>query len=293
MHTSSTHNFIREIGDKNSASMGISSQTVIRDHHSGMMLFEAESNSLRYALKAIERNALKKSEDIGELKYLLWQKNSEMVKLEISLQSAIEEKQKYRDYVTSSNETIHKMSDEKTALIVDVKKMQWTLNDTVAKIKALKSEKNAAIKKLNEQIKESEGEKNRLAEKYERLLAKQTDSGGFKLVTVGAPASKNQNSRKKQTVNKKTVQSIQQKTFVCEMGGCEKKFDKKKSFDRHMLRHKTQLICGECSFKFSQLADLKRHMLRHTGEKPFSCDLCSKTFAQKANLKQHLKVHHS
>lgn len=248
-----------------------------------MMLYEAEDTSLQYALHVMETSAIKSADDIGQLKSLLFQKTYEMADLEISLQDAIVEKRMYLDYVIS-------LHDERAALIADVKQMQWML----ARMKALKFEKNSSIKKLTMQIKKSEEEKIGLAMKYDRLLAKQTESADLddrSEVTAAAP--KSQESQIAQKGDGQTAQKITQKPIECEMADCKKKFVKIKSYHRHMLRHKTQLICGECSFIFSQLSDLKRHMLRHTGEKPFSCDLCSKAFSQKGNLKQHLKVRHN
>lgn len=293
MFTSATYNLIREIAKDKCVPCDKRLQTIFRTQQNGMMILEAEGESLQHALQAMKKQSDEKAEDIGKLKSLLLQKTSEMIDLETSIQGAMKENQNYRDYIASSNETIIKMSGEKTAMIVDIKKMQWTLNDTVAKIKALKSEKNAAIKELNMQIKNCEEEKIELANKYDRLLATQNDIVGLddhcEADAVRAPASKKHDSRLK---HEKNLQSVEREIFVCEKDGCNKKFDKKKSFDRHMLRHKTQIICNECSSAFSQLSDLKRHMLRHTGEKPFSCDFCPKTFAQKGNLKHHLKVHH-
>lgn len=244
------------------------------------MLFEAEDKSLQYASHTMETYAIKNVDDnIGQLKSLLFQKTYEMADLEISLQDATAEKQLFLDYVIA-------LHGERAALIVDMKKMQWML----ARMKALKFEKSSTIEKLNMQLKKSEEEKMALAIKYDRLLAKQNESAGFD--DLGASAPKNQELRTKQKDDGQNAQRVTQQPIVCEMAECKKRFDKKKSYHRHMLRHKTQLVCGECSFIFSQLSDLKRHMLRHTGEKPFSCDLCAKAFSQKGNLKQHLKVRH-
>lgn len=76
--------------------------------------------------------------------------------------------------------------------------------------------------------------------------------------------------------------------FVCK---CGKRYNKKRSYDKHMQRHKTQLICDLRQKIFKQIYDLKRHMLHHTGVKPFTCLICEKSFSQKSNLSQHLKIH--
>ena len=49
--------------------------------------------------------------------------------------------------------------------------------------------------------------------------------------------------------------------------------------------------CLICEKEFNNKSDFKRHLLIHTGEKSFQCEYCEKKFSKNHNLKQHLRIH--
>lgn len=162
------------------------------------------------------------------------------------------------------------------------------------------NEMYTANKKLQNRIENVETEKKEIERKYLNSLKSQPIfENDYSLITNEANSSENEGqidamlaisepSTSSAAKYKKVGIKPNEKVFVCE---CGKTYDKKRSFDKHMQRHKTKITCEICKKKFQQAHDLKRHMLHHTGLKQFKCDLCEKRFTQKCNLLQHLKVH--
>ncbi|ORZ01243.1 hypothetical protein BCR43DRAFT_453649 [Syncephalastrum racemosum] len=63
---------------------------------------------------------------------------------------------------------------------------------------------------------------------------------------------------------------------------------------QHDAQQKTH-VCPmpQCQRRFKRLEHLKRHMRIHTHERPFACNFpnCTKTFSRSDNLSQHMKTH--
>lgn len=250
---------------------------VIRSQQGQLLLLKAESSSLQFMVQCNKISSIKKEE-----------KNEKLV-------TELKDEIKSRDNsIALSHEVIHKLGAEKVSMMVDAVKVKYKLEDERQKVKKLKSEKKSLEKQLTSHIKNMEREKS----EYERLL-KLTQVNGKDIVRSSSQNRESKTPMKSvTTVNKNAkasrngnLVSNEHEIFTCSVENCGSSFRLKKSFQRHMLRHRTQIICEECLESFSQLSDLKRHMSRHTGEKPYLCEVCLSAFAQKSNLKQHMKIH--
>ncbi len=95
--------------------------------------------------------------------------------------------------------------------------------------------------------------------------------------------------REKKKNNKK---EIKENKFICNI--CNKEYNIKNSFQKHLLTHKNKkYICKDCNKRFSVNSKLKRHLLTHSDIKEFKCELCEAAFNLKYNLKVHMRVHNN
>lgn len=144
----------------------------------------------------------------------------------------------------------------------------------------------AKNKRLAEKIDNIQGEKCEVEKKYHELLSIQQN----KCVDIVVAGSSNGTTPLiKDEITGSVV--LNRPKFTCTVDNCGKTYEIKRSFNRHMQRHKTVFVCDVCKESFNQKSDLSRHMLRHTGAKPFSCPICLKKCAQKSNLTSHIKTH--
>jgi len=87
-----------------------------------------------------------------------------------------------------------------------------------------------------------------------------------------------------------------EKTFICTVENCGKRFLDQSKLRRHMLVHTGErpYKCELCNKRFSLDFNLRTHIRIHTGEKPYVCKFpgCSKRFTQSSNLAAHEKSHY-
>lgn len=101
-------------------------------------------------------------------------------------------------------------------------------------------------------------------------------------------------SEKKPSTKKKDDESEEGKIYECHHPMCEKVFNDKNSYRKHLIIHgEKQFVCQAegCGKKFLDNSKLKRHMLVHTGLKAYKCELCNKRFSLDFNLRTHLRIH--
>ena len=94
--------------------------------------------------------------------------------------------------------------------------------------------------------------------------------------------------------NKDREVSEEGKTYECKHPMCDKVFNDKSSYRKHLIIHgEKQFICQaeNCGKKFLDNSKLRRHMLVHTGTKAYKCELCNKRFSLDFNLRTHLRIH--
>ncbi|XP_073948487.1 uncharacterized protein [Choristoneura fumiferana] len=80
--------------------------------------------------------------------------------------------------------------------------------------------------------------------------------------------------------------------YIC--GVCSKSFETYKKFYLHQRLHNKTLLCPlhPCGKKFATKGDLEKHVRTHTGEKPYVCGFCKKGFAQRVSLRYHVVNRH-
>ncbi|KAI7874172.1 hypothetical protein K492DRAFT_103147, partial [Lichtheimia hyalospora FSU 10163] len=86
-----------------------------------------------------------------------------------------------------------------------------------------------------------------------------------------------------------------ERPFVCHFPGCGKSFKQHpwQRINKRIQQKSHMCPVMQCQRRFKRLEHLKRHMRIHTLERPFACTYpgCHKTFSRSDNLSQHIKTH--
>lgn len=95
----------------------------------------------------------------------------------------------------------------------------------------------------------------------------------------------------KKPVNKFLSTSVRKTMHQCNV--CEKEFENKCDFTRHLLMHTGEKphSCTTCGKGFTRPSNLTKHMLTHTKEKRHKCETCGRRFALKSHLTSHMRTH--
>lgn len=190
-----------------------------------------------------------------------WPKKANVYDVLVNKNIEIQELQKKVEHKDELIHTVGHVALKNQRQIVDLIKSQNAREDEIKKLRKTVLKMSAENQKKNDEIIALKGE------------------------PPCAPVKRTNKKQMKKPVKQRTFQ------FKCEFPGCDKAYEKKKSFMRHLLRHKAKYNCPVCELNFGQISDLNRHLVRHTGRKPFRCDYCGLQFSQKSNLKRHMAVH--
>lgn len=75
---------------------------------------------------------------------------------------------------------------------------------------------------------------------------------------------------------------------------CDKIFNKKREFQRHMRKeHFVGYICELCGMSYSSYAGMSAHKAKHNTAKHFKCEECNKTFHVKYMYECHIATQHT
>jgi KRAB domain-containing zinc finger protein len=84
-------------------------------------------------------------------------------------------------------------------------------------------------------------------------------------------------------------------TYACDVDGCEKKFTRKNTMQRHKrdVHEKVQkYACEQYGRRFSRIESLKAHNRIHADERPYACTDCAIKFKVKIHLQRHYSFAH-